>query len=198
MSVDLNKIDLGAIETLARIKGEHDQLSERLKAMEAQREKVSVEVYQRVQDDYRRRMAELASQAAPLKQSVGDLYRSLRTELAALEASFSAASLDREEIDFRHALGEFDEAETKKRVEAVDSRIRTVGAARAQALALKERFLAVVASEAELDGNDEDTERMVAITPPMLSEATVIAVPIRPGVWSRATPKRVRWCRRSA
>lgn len=179
MSVDLSKIDLGAVDALARIKGEQDQLNERLKAMAAQREKVSPEVYQRVHDDYQRRLGELAAEAAPLKQRAGEVYRALRTELAGLEQSFSAASLDREEIDFRHALGEFDAAEMQRRVKAIDARIEEAGKARAQALALKERFLAVVASEADLEGSDDDTARMAAITPPAQAEATVISTPIK-------------------
>lgn len=179
MPLDLNSIDLSAVDELARIKGEYDQVGARLKSMAERRDKVSAEVYQRVHDDYRKRLDELAQQSAPLKQRAGEVYRSLRNELAALEQSFSAASLDREEIDFRHALGEFDDAELKQRVKAVDARIGEAGKARAQALALKEKFLAVVAGESELEGSDDDTARMNAITPAQ-AEATIIAAPIKP------------------
>ncbi|MBK8066861.1 MAG: FHA domain-containing protein [Rhodanobacteraceae bacterium] len=180
MALDLNAVDLSAVDALAAIKSEHDQVGERLKAMAARREQVSPEVYQRVHDDYKRRLDELASQAAPLKQRAGEAYRLLRAELANLEQAFSAARLDREEIEFRHALGEFDDAEKGRRVKAIDSRIDQHGKARDQAQSLKERFLAVVASEAELEGSDDDTARMSAISAPAASEATIIAAPIRP------------------
>lgn len=183
MGLDLNTVDLGAVEALSAIKAEHDQLGERLKTMASKRDQVSAEVYQRVQNDYRRRLDELAIQAAPLKQRAGEAYRTLRTELANLENAFSAARLDREEIDFRHALGEFDAAELAHRVKAVDSRIEEHGKARTQALALKARFLAVVATEAEFEANDDDTARMQAITAQVVASpeasATLIAPPLK-------------------
>lgn len=181
MALDLNTIDLSAVDALAAIKAEHDQLGERLRAMASKRDQVSAEVYQRVHADYRQRLDELAAQAAPLKQRAGEAYRALRSELAKLEDACASARLDREEIDFRHALGEFDANELKQRVKAVDVRIEEHGKARTRAQALKERFLAVVSAEAELEVNDDDTARMDAISvPPAEASATIIAQPIKP------------------
>ncbi|HWS26057.1 MAG TPA: FHA domain-containing protein [Xanthomonadales bacterium] len=182
MALDLNTIDLSAVEALAAIKTEHDQLGERLRAMANKRDQVSAEVYQRVHADYRKRLDELALQAAPLKQRAGEVYRALRDELAGLEDAFANARLDREEIDFRHSLGEFDASELQQRVKAVDVRIEEHGKARTQAQALKERFLAVVSAETELEANDDDTARMNAISVPAPeASATVIAQPLKPG-----------------
>ena len=184
MALDLNSIDLSAVDALAAIKTEHDQLGDRLRAMASKRDQVSAEVYQRVHADYRKRLDELAAQAAPLKQRAGEAYRALRNELAGLESAFGNARLDREEIDFRHALGEFDAIELQQRVKAVDVRIEEHGKARTQALALKERFLAVVSAESELEASDDDTARMDAIAMPNPAPApepaaTVIATPIK-------------------
>lgn len=180
MALDLNAIDLSAVEALAKIKTEHDQLGERLRAMASKRDQVSAEVYQRVHADYRKRLDELAAQAAPLKQSAGEVYRALRSELASLEDAFASARLDREEIDFRHTLGEFDGSELQLRVAAVDVRIEEHGKARAQAQTLRERFLAVVSAETELEASDDDTARMDAISMPAPeSAATVVASPIK-------------------
>ncbi|MCB1601816.1 MAG: FHA domain-containing protein [Lysobacterales bacterium] len=182
MALDLNSVDLSAVEALAAIKSEQDQLGERLKTMESKRSQVSAEVYQRVHSDYRKRQAELMSQAAPLIQKAGESYRALRMELIELESAFKTAQLDREEVDFRHALGEFDEKELANRVKAVDARIAEHGKARTRALALKERFLAVVTQESDLDTSDEDTARMEAIPASVAqgdSAATVIAAPIK-------------------
>lgn len=187
MTIDLTRIDLAAVDALATLKKERDQLTERLTAMGGRREQVSAEVYQRVHDDYRRRLDELAAQAAPLKQKAGEVYRALRAEVARLEQEFGVARLDREEIEFRHSLGEFGAEELKQRLQTVDARIQSHGKAREAAGELKARFLAVVESEAELDGSDEDTARMTAITPPMVAAATapeptptVVAGPIKP------------------
>lgn len=184
MALDLNSVDLSAVEALVAIKSEQDQLADRLKAMESKRSQVSSEVYQRVQSDYRTRQSELSSQAAPLIQRAGEAYRALRAELVDLESAFKTAKLDREEIDFRHALGEFDDKELAARVKAVDARVAEHGQARTKALALKERFLAVVSNESELDASDEDTARMDAIpgvsAKPADSSATVISGPVTP------------------
>lgn len=186
MTIDLSQLELTAVDALASLKKERDQLSERLTAMSARREQVSAEVYQRVHDDYRRRLDELASQAAPLKQKAGEVYRALRAELIRLDQEFALARLDREEIEFRHSLGEFGSEELKQKLQTVDARIEAHGQARQAASEMKARFLAVVESEAELDANDEDTARMTAITPPMVAAAlsepapTVVAGPIKP------------------
>ena len=189
MALDLNTVDLSAVDALAAIKVEQDQLGERLKAMASRRDQVSAEVYERVHGDYRRRLDELMNQAAPLKQRAGEAYRGLRSELANLEKVFTSARLDREELDFRHALGEFDETELKQRVKAVDLRIEEHGKAHALALSLKERFLSVVAGETELEASDDDTARMDAINAPIAAPtadvaATIVAAPIRPAAAS--------------
>jgi hypothetical protein len=184
MALDLNTVDLGAVDALAALKVEQDQLGERLKAMTSKRDQVSAEVYERVHGDYRRRLDELMTQAAPLKQRAGESYRALRAELANLEKVLNSARLDREELDFRHALGEFDAAELKQRVKAVDARVEEHSKAHARALSLKERFLSVVSGETELEASDDDTARMEAINsapaaPAADAAATMIAAPIK-------------------
>ena len=186
MSLDLEQIDLSAVEALATIKSEQDQLEGRLKAMAARRDQVSSEVFQRVHGDYRKRLDELAADAAPLKIRAGDLYRQVKAELGGFESAFEAARLDREEIEFRCSLGEFDDAELQSRLAVVDKRISAHGKAREQLMALRERFLSVVAAESELEGMDDDTARMSALGTPNPStrsiqpaSATIVSVPIK-------------------
>jgi len=186
MALDLNSVDLSAVDALVAIKAEQDQLADRLKSMASKRDQVSSEVFKRVDADYRNRVNELAAQAAPLISRAGTAYRALREELIGLETAFAMARLDREEIDFRHALGEFDADELAHRVKLVDTQVAEHGKARTQALELKVRFLAVVAGEAELEANDDDTAQMNAITPetvvaaPVEPSPTIISAPIRP------------------
>ena len=178
MALDLETLDLSAVDALSTLKTEQDQLSERLKAMAQRRDQVSPEVFARVHDDYRRRFDELAQQATPLKLKAGEVYRSLKAELEHLDAAVATAAIDREEIEFRHSLGEFDASGLKERLAAVAERLGAQGTRREKALALKARFLAVVSSEAELDVDDGDTARMTAMAPPDGHSATVIAVPV--------------------
>lgn len=186
MSLDLERMDLSAVEALATIKAEQDQLEARLKTMAARREQVSGEVFQRVHGDYRKRLDELSAEAAPLKVRAGDTYRALKVELGGFESAFEAARLDREEIEFRCSLGEFDDAELQLRSQAVDERISAHGKARELALSLRERFLSVVAAESELENADDDTARMSVLGSPhsgarpiQAVSATIVAVPIK-------------------
>ncbi len=185
MSLDLEQIDLSAVDALATIKSEQDQLEGRLKAMAARRDQVSSEVFQRVHGDYRKRLDELAADAAPLKIRAGDIYRQVKAELGGFESAFESARLDREEIEFRCSLGEFNDEELQSRLAVVDERINAHGKAREQLMSLRERFLSVVAAESELEGMDDDTARMSALGPPNSTRAiqpvsaTIVSTPIK-------------------
>ena len=93
----LSAIDLSAIEALKKLKQEHDQLSERLKSMEAMKSNFADAVYVRVRADYEKRIAALDAEAAPLKQAAREQYKNLRALLARFEADHEAVKLDRDE-----------------------------------------------------------------------------------------------------
>lgn len=177
MPLDLDKVDLSAVEKLAEIKAEQDCLTGRLATMTERRAQVTLEVWQRVHGDYTRRLDELRTDARPLRQCAGETYRELREELAKLEAAAETARLDREEVEFRHSLGEFDTAAMKEKLKLIEKRGKEHGDALERALALKAKFLAVVDEEADLDPGEEDTARMEAITDQMAS-ATVAVAPM--------------------
>jgi hypothetical protein len=150
MQQELSSIDVSPLEALGRIKQELDTLESRLEAMEARRETVAAAVYTRVRADYETRRRALEDEAAPLKATAREQYARLRELLSRSEADHETTRLDREEIEFRFSLGEFDEAEHKKRLKAVDKQLADKAAAREQAEAMKQRFVAVFRSEDEL------------------------------------------------
>lgn len=150
MQEELASIDVSPLESLGRIKQELDTLETRLAAMEERRESVAAAVYARVRADYETRRLALEAEAAPLKATAREQYARLREMLVKSEADHEASRLDREEIEFRFSLGEFDEAEHKKRLKAVDKQLADKAAAREQAEAMKQRFVSVFRSEDEL------------------------------------------------
>lgn len=151
MQEELATIDVSPLESLGRIKQELDTLETRLKAMEERRESVAAAVYTRVRADYETQRRKLEGEAAPLKATAREQYARLRELLARSEADHETTRLDREEIEFRFSLGEFDEAEHKKRLKAVDKQLADKATAREQAEAMKQRFVAVFRSEDELE-----------------------------------------------
>lgn len=175
----LAAIDLSSIESLKSLKHEQDQLSERLQSMEALKATFAEAVYQRVHDDYRKRMQVFEEQAAPLKQTARDEYAKLRELLERFEADHEAVKLDQEELVLRHKLGEFDDKEFQRRNKAIDAAVKDKAEARARALELKARFLEAFHSESELESaaappakaapkpvESSNTGQMQAVTPP--------------------------------
>ena len=107
MREELSRIDLSPISDLVRIKKEELLLVERLKSMEIRAEKVSSPVYERVRKDYETRRAALEQESRPLKEHARREYRRLEALLREVEQAVEAASLDKEEVEFRREVGEF-------------------------------------------------------------------------------------------
>lgn len=150
----LSAIDLSAIESLKKLKQEHDQVSERLKSMEAMKSNFADAVYVRVRADYEKRIAVLDAEAAPLKQAAREQYARLRALLGRFEADHEAIKLDQQELELRHQLGEFDDKEFGKRMKAIETTVAERGQARARGQELKARFLEAFHSESELEQAD--------------------------------------------
>ncbi|HKD12581.1 MAG TPA: FHA domain-containing protein [Thermoanaerobaculia bacterium] len=160
---ELRQIDVSAIAELVRIKQEEELLSSRLSKMETSKEKVSRGVYDRVRSDYQSRQAALDVESRPLKQRARQQYAKLRALRAEIEKTLETASLDKEELIFRHDLGEFQDEEFQTRL----SQSETLLAARRQELAeidqLKQQFIDAFHTESDLEPQaGEDIEELAA------------------------------------
>ncbi len=173
MQEELATIDVSPLDALGRIKQELDTLESRLAAMEARKDSVAAAVYMRVRADYETRRRALEEEGAPLKATARAQYARLRELLTRSEADHETTRLDREEIEFRFSLGEFDEAENKKRLKAVDKQLADKATAREQAEAMKQRFVAVFRSEDELETSvpaaSAPTRKLDTLSPAQLS-----------------------------
>lgn len=147
-------IDTSPLDALLRLRSDIDTLDTRLAAMQARRDSVADAVYARVRDDYEQRRRGLDADAAPLRTQARAAYATLRELLQQVEADHDAARLDREEVDFRFSLDEFDAAEHQRRVVDIDRRLADHGAARERGTALRERFVQAFGSQAALDDAD--------------------------------------------
>ena len=153
----LEKIDISPIKQLLEIKKQQDVLAERLSKMQATKDKVSEAVYQRVHDDYTRRNGELEEQARPLKADAKRQYTGLKRCHDEITAQLEAARLDKEEVEFRHELGEFEEAEFKKRLDECKKTIGGHEKDLKDAEGLRKQFLAAFNSEQELEDSHAET-----------------------------------------
>jgi hypothetical protein len=146
----LAAIDLSSIDSLKTLKQDQDVLDQRLAAMDKLKKDVAEAVYQRVRGDYQKRRGALEEESAPLKQAARVQYAKLRELSERFEADHEAISLDQQELELRHKLGEFDAAEFERRLNAIEGAVKDKTQAREQALALKARFLEAFHSETEL------------------------------------------------
>ncbi len=153
---ELRQIDTTAIEQLCEIKREQEVLQHRLAMMEEKHEMVSEAVYERVRNDYQSRHREFEDKARPLKTQARQEYATLHTLRKQIKSTLEAVHLDKEELEFRHELGEFDEEDFSQRLAACNTQLEERQAELAEAEQLKARFLAAFHSEEELTAEPEE------------------------------------------
>jgi len=149
---ELSQIDVSAIAELVRIKGEEQVLNDRLSRMEAFREKVSAVVYARVRSDYQSRLAGLAVQSRPLKDRARQEYAKLWALSVEVNRVADEAKLEKEELEFRRELGEFQPDEFKKRLARCEKYLDGRQQELAEIEQLRKQFLQAVHDEAEIEG----------------------------------------------
>jgi hypothetical protein len=144
-------VDLGPIDALKALKHEADQLRARRASMEALKADFAEPVYRRVDADYARQLEAIERKAEPLRQQAMAAYAGLHNALREIDAAHEAVKLDRQEIDLRHKLGEFDAAERDRRAASIEAALEESRAAHERAQALRARFLEVFPEEGQLD-----------------------------------------------
>lgn len=195
----LEAIDVTAVDALKSLKAEQDVLGERLQQLEERRAAVAEAVYLRVRGDYETRSRELEQKALPLKQQARSRYAELSGLLERYTGDHEAITLDRQEIELRHQLGEFDKGEFEQRIAKLESELAARSEALEHARELKARFLEAFHSEDELQmPAAAGAPAAVAATPPQppaaASAATVAASlpPIPPAAVAATLPSGVR------
>jgi hypothetical protein len=144
-------VDLAPIDALKALKQEGDLLRSRRASMEALKADFAEPVYRRVDADYAKQLDAVERKSEPLRQQALAAYAGLRSAVREIDTAHDAVKLDRQEIDLRHKLGEFDAAERDRRVAAIETTLSESRVAHERAQALRARFLEVFPDEAELD-----------------------------------------------
>ncbi|HET9768563.1 MAG TPA: hypothetical protein VFS60_17085, partial [Thermoanaerobaculia bacterium] len=147
----IQEIDTGAIEELTRIKRDREVLDDRLRLMTERRDGVSEVVFERVRGDYRGRLDALDQEARPLLQRVRGEYAKLQALRGELQRGRDEAQLEKEEVDFRHGLGEFQDGDYERRAADCAERVTAREGELAEVESLRERFLAACRSPEELE-----------------------------------------------
>lgn len=147
----LSQIDTRSLEDLRTIKHEQEVLEERLGAMEKKKAEVADQVYIRVRSDYESRREALEASARPLKEQVRVQYSSLRSLLERTRAQVNESELNRQELEFRYSLGEYDQATYTARLKSMDDELEERKRALEEAQKVRLEFISAFRSEAELE-----------------------------------------------
>lgn len=116
-SVDV-PIDVSVLEALIEVRRQQALVDQFCARAEENKSAVAPAVYARVLADYGKRRAALDGEAAPLVTRAVAEYRTLRGLHDGVQQTHDTAQLDKDEIVFRHALGEIDDATRDERLVA--------------------------------------------------------------------------------
>ncbi len=140
-------IEPAVLEELNRLGADRDPIVRWLEGLEASRESVSEVVYRRVREDYTNRIADLDRLASGLRIEATRTIAALAEQLAELETEKRSVEVDLKEVELRHWLEEYSEAEFKERAQAPRERITELGLELEKLRATRELWLAARGEE---------------------------------------------------
>jgi hypothetical protein len=175
--------DLAVLDALAALKDKRTTIQERIAQMEQRRTEVAAAIYLRVRADYETQVRGLESEEAPLKLKARELYSQLRDSLYQVERENADITLGLQELEFRHSLGEFSDADFHGRKKDIEARLAEKADAHHKAKAMRERFTQAM-SEAELEADSNATMAVTPVPPPapVVASDTKPMEPVAPAV----------------
>jgi hypothetical protein len=108
----VDRIDMEILTQFATFKdltGKRGALEDRMKKAELEKETVKPRIFDKVYGEYRDELQRLQNEIEPLAKEVERARTSIRSELDGIEAQTKEIEDRRDELVFRHRIGEFDE-----------------------------------------------------------------------------------------
>jgi pSer/pThr/pTyr-binding forkhead associated (FHA) protein len=167
----LQAVDVSSLDRLLAIRDEQGRIDAYRAKAEALKTSVAEAVHARVIDDYNKRAAALDRQSAPLRAQARTEYRKLRALVDEVDRARERARLEKDELEFRHAVGEFDEAELATRLQAPQQALDRCQTDQAILDEQAVRFLAALGSE------EAPTEPGAPRAPEGVAETRFMAAP---------------------
>jgi hypothetical protein len=143
------EIDTAPIDALLKIAKQQEDLKALVEKADATREKVSAAVYTRVKADYDKRLDALEAEARPLRRKAREEHDRLQPIHDRLAKGVEEARLDKEELEFRHEVGEIPDDTFQERQKVAEELLAQREKDFKEADELKQRFLGVMGPEEE-------------------------------------------------
>ncbi len=114
----LADVDTSVLDRLIELRAEQSRIEDYLSKADSLQEKVSKVVWQRVISDYKARARAIDVEAAPLRLDAQREYRKLHALRSRVDAAERDATLAKEELELRQAVGELDDDEFREKLAA--------------------------------------------------------------------------------
>jgi hypothetical protein len=147
----LKSIDVSAVKRLVKLRKEQECLQGYIDKAVDLKSSIEEEIFERVVDDYRERASTLAAEAQPLKAEAREQYAQLRDLLEEINSGLQEARAVKDEMEFRHRIGELNEKELNEAVGESEGLIASREKELAAAEKIRGQFLDAFGSEDELD-----------------------------------------------
>ena len=170
-------IDTAPAKKLAKMRQEQDVLRGFVQRVKEEKDKVSAIAFQRVLDDYESRYAVLEKQAEPLRDEARREYQKLRSVYEQFRSGFDRATVDKQELELRHVVGELTPEQLAERLLALDHVLRETQSALGDANRIRQEFLAAFGSDEELERAEDTATFLVDATSRMDREKDSVPFP---------------------
>ena len=177
----LKAIDVSSLDRLIAIRQENERIAQYRAKADEKKKDVAEAVYARVSQDYAKRTAALEQQSAPLRTQARAEYRKLKALIDSLSLRQEQAQLQKDELQFRHEVGELTDEELKEKIAEPQKVLDSCASDRKELDASKARFVEALGSEEAL----EISEPVVA---PALAPAAASAPAPAPVAVAPPTP----------
>jgi hypothetical protein len=146
-------IDTAALERMLEIRSEQSRIEAYRKRAEDNKSKVEKTVWRRVMDDYARRHASLEQKVVPLKAQVREEFQKVRALLDRVTKANEDARLTKQELEFRHEVGELDDSELEEQIQAPDGVLAQCRTDLEEIEELKARFVEAFKPDEDIDAS---------------------------------------------
>lgn len=192
MADQLREVDTSVLDRLNTIREEETRLASFRTRASEMKGQVSDPVYRRVNEDYNKRAAALEAQATPLKTKGRAEYRKLHVLIGDVTRIRDQARLEKEELEFRHAVGELDDSQLSAGLEAPQGRLDQCEADLARIDEYSNRFIEAFGSKEALDAPEPPAPPKPSVTvkpapPPVAAPAPKMPIMAKPPVDLDAT-----------
>jgi FHA domain len=196
----LKAIDVSSLDRLIAIRQENDRIAQYRAKADEKKKDVADAVYARVSQDYTKRSAALEQQSAPLRTQARAEYRKLKALIDALTRRQEQAQLEKDELQFRHEVGELTDDELTEKIAEPQRMLDSCASDRTELDQSKARFVEALGSEQALEASEPvaaPPPAIAAAPPPQAPRPAEAAVPptekrpLPAGLQSSAPPPRM-------